>query len=50
MSVFFNDYDDALINLIEKGLIEIVGIDKNGKLIYKVAEGVEIKDNNDTIN
>ena len=43
MSIFFNDYDDALINLIEKGLIEIVGIDKNGKLIYKVVDGVDIK-------
>jgi hypothetical protein len=43
MSIFFNDYDDALLNLIEKGLIEIVGIDENGKLIYKVADNVEIK-------
>ena len=43
MSIFFNDYDDALINLIEKGLIEIVSIDENGKLMYKVADNVEIK-------
>jgi len=50
MSVFFNDYDDALTNLIQKGLVEIVGVNEDGELLYQFAEGVEIKDNNDTIN
>jgi len=50
MSIFHNDFDDAFTNLIQKGLIEIVGINKKGELIYQLAEGVEIKDNNDTAN
>ena len=50
MSIFFNNYDDALTNLIQKGLVEIVGINEDGELLYQLAEGVEIKDNNDTIN
>ena len=33
MSVFFNDYDDALTNLIQKGLVEIVGINEDGELL-----------------
>ena len=36
------DFDEAFTNLIQKGLVEIVGIDKNGELLYQLAEGVEI--------
>ena len=42
MSIFHNDFDDALTNLIQKGLVEIVGINKKGELMYQLAEGVEI--------
>ena len=42
MSVFFNDYDDALTNLIQKGLVEIVGVNEDGELVYQLAEGVNI--------
>jgi len=42
MSVSRNDVDDALTNLIQKGLVEIVGINKKGELLYQLAEGVEI--------
>ena len=36
------DFDEAFTNLIQQGLVEIVGIDKNGELLYQLAEGVEI--------
>ena len=42
MSIFFNDYDDALTNLIQKGLVEIVGVNEDGELVYQLAEGVNI--------
>tara|TARA_B100000282_G_C31269780_1_gene281592 strand:- start:127 stop:261 length:135 start_codon:yes stop_codon:yes gene_type:complete len=42
MSIFYNDFDDALTNLIQKGLVEIVGINEKGELLYQFAEGVEI--------
>ena len=42
MSIFHNDFDDALTNLIQKGLVEIVAINKNGELVYQLAEGVKI--------
>ena len=42
MSIFYNDFDDALTNLIQKGFVEIVGINKDGELMYQLAEGVEI--------
>ena len=42
MSIFYNDFDDALTNLIQKGLVEIVGINKDGELMYQLAEGIEI--------
>ena len=42
MSIFYNDFDDALTNLIQKGLVEIVGINEKGELMYQLAEGVEI--------
>ena len=42
MSIFYNDFDDALTNLIQKGLVEIVGVNKDGELMYQLAEGVEI--------
>tara|TARA_R100001126_G_C4720793_1_gene99126 strand:+ start:261 stop:401 length:141 start_codon:yes stop_codon:yes gene_type:complete len=42
MSIFHNDFDDALTNLIQKGLVEIVGISKDGELMYQLAEGVKI--------
>ena len=42
MSIFYNDFDDALTNLIQKGLIEIVGINEKGELMYQLAEGVKI--------
>ena len=42
MSIFHNDFDDALTNLIQKGLIEIVGINEKGELMYQLAEGVKI--------
>jgi hypothetical protein len=45
MSIFYNDFDDALTNLIQKGLIEIVGINEKGELMYQLAEGVEILKN-----
>jgi hypothetical protein len=45
MSIFYNDFDDALTNLIQKGLIEIVGINEKGELMYQLAEGVEISKN-----
>jgi hypothetical protein len=34
--------NEALVNLIQKGLVEIVGIDKDGELLYQIAENVEI--------
>ena len=43
MSIFYNDFDDALTNLIQKGLVEIVGINEKGELMYQLAEGVKIK-------
>ena len=42
MSIFHNDFDDALTNLIQKGLVEIVGINEKGELLYQLAEGVKI--------
>ena len=42
MSIFHNDLDDALTNLIQKGLVEIVGINEKGELVYQLAEGVKI--------
>ena len=42
MSIFYNDFDDALTNLIQKGLVEIVGINEKGELVYQLAEGVKI--------
>ena len=42
MSIFYNDFDDALTNLIQKGLVEIVGINEKGELMYQLAEGVKI--------
>ena len=42
MSIFHNDFDDALTNLILKGLVEIVGINKDGELMYQLDEGVKI--------
>ena len=35
------DFDEAFTNLIQKGLVEIVGIDKHGELLYQIAENVE---------
>jgi hypothetical protein len=34
--------NEALANLIQKGLVEIVGINKDGELLYQIAENVEI--------
>ena len=34
--------NEALANLIQKGLVEIVGINKDGELLYQLAENVEI--------
>ena len=34
--------NEALVNLIQKGLVEIVGINKDGELLYQLAENVEI--------
>ena len=42
MSIFYNSFDDALTNLIQKGLVEIVGINEKGELVYQLAEGVKI--------
>ena len=42
MSIFHNDFDDALTTLIQKGLVEIVGINEKGELVYQLAEGVKI--------
>lgn len=42
MSIFFDDYSDALTNLIQKGLVEIVGVNEDGELVYQLAEGVNI--------
>tara|TARA_Y100001972_G_scaffold122748_1_gene168853 strand:- start:1255 stop:1395 length:141 start_codon:yes stop_codon:yes gene_type:complete len=42
MSIFYNDFDDALTNLIQKGLVEIVGINEKGELMYQLAEDVKI--------
>lgn len=36
------DFDEAFTNLIQKGLVEIVGVNKDGELLYQLAEGVEI--------
>ena len=36
------DFNKAFINLIQKGLVEIVGVNKDGELLYQVAENVEI--------
>ena len=42
MSIFYNDFDDALTNLIQKGLVEIVGINEKGELVYQLNENVKI--------
>ena len=34
--------NEALAGLIQKGLVEIVGINKDGELLYQIAENVEI--------
>ena len=34
--------NEALAGLIQKGLVEIVGINKDGELLYQLAENVEI--------
>lgn len=34
--------NEALANLIQKGLVEIVGINKDGELLYQIAENVKI--------
>ena len=36
------DFDEIFTNLIQKGLVEIVGINKDGELLYQLAENVEI--------
>jgi len=36
------DFDEAFTNLIQQGLIEIVGVNKDGELLYQLAENVEI--------
>ena len=36
------DFDEIFTNLIQKGLVEIVGVNKDGELLYQLAENVEI--------
>ena len=36
------DFNEAFTNLIQKGLVEIVGVSKDGELLYQLAENVEI--------
>lgn len=36
------DFNEAFTNLIQKGLVEIVGVNKDGELLYQLAENVEI--------
>ena len=36
------DFDEAFTNLIQQGLVEIVGINKDGELLYQLAENVKI--------
>jgi hypothetical protein len=36
------DFDEAFTNLIQQGLVEIVGVNKDGELLYQLAENVEI--------
>jgi hypothetical protein len=36
------DFDEAFTNLIQKGLVEIVGVNENGELLYQLAENVKI--------
>ena len=36
------DFDEAFTNLIQQGLIEIVGVNEDGELLYQLAENVEI--------
>jgi hypothetical protein len=36
------DFDEAFTNLIQQGLVEIVGINKEGELLYQLAENVKI--------
>jgi DNA-binding PadR family transcriptional regulator len=37
-SIFFNDYDDALTNLIQKGYVEISGVNDKGELLYQISD------------
>lgn len=34
--------NEALAGLVQKGLVEIVGVNEDGELLYQLAEGVEI--------
>ena len=36
------EFDEALTELVTKGLVEIVGVNKDGELLYQVVENVEI--------
>jgi len=36
------DFDEAFTNLIQQGLVEIVGVNEDGELLYQLAENVEI--------
>ena len=36
------DFDEAFTNLIQQGLVEIVGVNKDGELLYQLAKNVEI--------
>ena len=37
-AIFFNDYDDALTNLIQKGYVEISGVNDKGELLYQISD------------
>lgn len=36
------DFDEAFTNLIQQGLVEIVGVNKDGELLYQLAKNVKI--------
>jgi len=35
------DFDEAFTNLIQKGLVEIVGVNKNGELLYQLTDHIK---------
>jgi len=36
------EFDEALTELVTKGLVEIVGVNKNGELLYQLTEHIKL--------